>query len=86
MSGGTDGRHLARVGVQSYGFMTLRVDNLPLLYLLHSSDKRVPVEAIRWRTDRVFEAVRGHAATEKLSYFRLLLPLLLSVVMARVNS
>lgn len=64
MFGGTDGRHLATVGVQSYGFTPLQVEEIPFLDLVHSGDERVPVAAVEWGTDRVYEAVRTHPGSE----------------------
>ncbi|MFC7072754.1 M20/M25/M40 family metallo-hydrolase [Halovenus rubra] len=60
MAGATDGRHLAQVGVQSYGFIPMQLDELPFLDLVHSGDERVPVETIKWGTERVYEAVHEY--------------------------
>ena len=60
MPGATDGRHLARVGVQSYGFIPMQLGDLPFLDLVHSGDERVPVETVEWGTERVYEAVRTY--------------------------
>lgn len=60
MAGATDGRHLARVDVQSYGFTPMQVGDLPFLDLVHSGDERIPVDAVEWGTDRVYEAVHRY--------------------------
>ncbi len=60
MAGATDGRHLARVGVQSYGFTPMQVGDLPFLDLVHSGDERIPVDTVAWGTERVYEAVRSY--------------------------
>jgi len=60
MFAATDGRHLAKVGVQSYGYTPMQVGDLPFLDLVHSSDERIPVEAVRWGTDRVVDVVREY--------------------------
>jgi len=57
MTGATDGRHLAAVDVQSYGFIPMQLGDLPFLDLVHSGDERVPAETIGWGTDRVYEAI-----------------------------
>ncbi|MFW6448533.1 MAG: M20/M25/M40 family metallo-hydrolase [Halobacteriota archaeon] len=57
MFGATDGRHLARVDVQSYGFLPMQLGDLPFLELAHSGDERIPVETVEWGTDRLVEAV-----------------------------
>jgi acetylornithine deacetylase/succinyl-diaminopimelate desuccinylase-like protein len=61
MAGATDGRHLAQVDVQSYGFIPMQLDDLPFLELVHSGDERVPVDAVEWGTERVYEAVQSYA-------------------------
>lgn len=62
MYGATDARHLAQVGVESYGFIPLNMDDIPLLDILHSGDERVPVESVEWGTERVYEALRDYGA------------------------
>lgn len=62
MFGATDGRHLAAVDVQSYGFIPMQLGDLPFLGLVHSGDERIPVEAVDWGTERLVEAVRRYAA------------------------
>ena len=57
---GTDGRHLSRVGVQSYGFTPIQVGDLPFLDLVHSADERIPVETIEWGTERVVDAIKRY--------------------------
>ncbi|MFP4628498.1 MAG: M20/M25/M40 family metallo-hydrolase [Halobacteriales archaeon] len=57
MFGATDGRHLARVDVQSYGFLPMRLGDLPFLELAHSGDERIPVDTLEWGTQRLVEAV-----------------------------
>ena len=60
MPGATDGRHLARVDIQSYGFIPMQLGDLPFLDLVHSGDERIPVEAVEWGTERVYDAVREY--------------------------
>jgi acetylornithine deacetylase/succinyl-diaminopimelate desuccinylase-like protein len=57
MAGATDGRHLATVDVQSYGFTPMQVGDIPFLDLVHSGDERIPAGAVEWGTDRVYDAV-----------------------------
>lgn len=60
MSGGTDGRHLSKVDVQSYGFTPMQLGELPFLDLIHSGDERIPAETVTWGTERVYEAVQAY--------------------------
>lgn len=56
LSGGTDARHLARAGVQSYGFLPMQLPpDFDFMSVVHAADERVPVEAIEFGTDRLTE-------------------------------
>jgi acetylornithine deacetylase/succinyl-diaminopimelate desuccinylase-like protein len=45
----TDARHLARVGVQSYGFLPMRLpDGFEFLELVHAADERIPVRSLEF--------------------------------------
>lgn len=49
MSGGTDGRFLAPIGVDSYGFSPLRLpESFDFTGLVHSADERVPLDGLRF--------------------------------------
>ena len=60
MPGGTDGRHLTKVDVQSYGYIPMQLGELPFLELVHSGDERIPAETVEWGAERVYEAVRAY--------------------------
>jgi len=57
VTGGTDARHFARLGIRTYGFLPL---NLPADFnssrLIHNADERVPVSAIEFGAECVYEA------------------------------
>ena len=57
MTGATDGRHLAAVDVQSYGFTPMQLGDLPFLDLVHSGNERIPADTVSWGVDRVYEAI-----------------------------
>jgi acetylornithine deacetylase/succinyl-diaminopimelate desuccinylase-like protein len=49
MSGVTDARHLARLGIQTYGFTPMKLPpGLDFWKLVHGADERVPVEALEF--------------------------------------
>ncbi|GAA3682683.1 M20/M25/M40 family metallo-hydrolase [Nocardioides ginsengisoli] len=49
MSGGTDAKHFAKLGMRSYGFAPLRLpDDLDFTALFHGVDERVPVDALEF--------------------------------------
>lgn len=60
MAGATDGRHLADVDVQSYGFTPMQVGDIPFFDLVHSGDERIPADTVEWGTERVYEAVHSY--------------------------
>ena len=54
----TDAKHLARIGVPTYGFSPLRTGSADgLLALMHGDDERVGVEALRWGLPVLWDAV-----------------------------
>ncbi len=47
LSGVTDGRHFARLGIQTYGFAPMKLPpSLNFSRLIHAADERIPVEAL----------------------------------------
>ena len=55
MSGGTDGKHWAKLGMECYGFAPLRLPaDLDFTGLFHGVDERVPVDALEFGA-RVFD-------------------------------
>jgi acetylornithine deacetylase/succinyl-diaminopimelate desuccinylase-like protein len=69
MSGGTDGKHWARLGIRCFGFSPLRLPpDLDFTGLFHGVDERVPVDALEFGArvlddflDRVQETATGQA-------------------------
>jgi acetylornithine deacetylase/succinyl-diaminopimelate desuccinylase-like protein len=54
----TDAKHLARIGVPTYGFSPLKLNpEDSLLQLMHGDDERVSVEALRFGLPVLWEAV-----------------------------
>ena len=54
----TDAKHLARIGVPTYGFSPLKVgDRDGLLELMHADDERVGIEALRFGLPVLWNAV-----------------------------
>jgi acetylornithine deacetylase/succinyl-diaminopimelate desuccinylase-like protein len=47
----TDGRFFARLGIQSYGFVPLRLDRgFSFVETIHGADERVPIDALEFGT------------------------------------
>jgi acetylornithine deacetylase/succinyl-diaminopimelate desuccinylase-like protein len=63
LPGVTDGRFFAQLGIQSYGFLPMRLPpKLNFQKLIHAADERVPAEEIRWGTGRISEVIKRYAA------------------------
>lgn len=58
VTGGTDARHFARLGIRTYGFLPL---NVPADFnsspTIHAADERVPVSALQFGAECVYQAV-----------------------------
>ncbi len=51
LSGGTDNKHLSRLGITGYGFAPLQLpEDLDFVGMFHGIDERVPVDALRFGT------------------------------------
>ena len=57
-AGVTDARHLTRAGVQSYGFLPLRLpDSFEITPLIHNADERVPADALQFGVDAIARVI-----------------------------
>ena len=54
LPGITDARIFARLGIQTYGFLPMRLPReLRFLELLHAADERLPADAVEFGTDAI---------------------------------
>jgi acetylornithine deacetylase/succinyl-diaminopimelate desuccinylase-like protein len=61
VSGGTDARHFARLGIRTYGFLPHNwPPEVDYESRMHDSDERVPVSALEFGTAAVHEALRRY--------------------------
>ncbi len=60
--GYTDARHFARLGIQTYGFLPMRLPQHITTALIHAPDERVPAEAIRWGAECLWQAVHRYSS------------------------
>ena len=59
LSGVTDGRHLARLGIQTYGFLPMRLSpDFPMIQLIHAADERIPVDAVHFGAEAIYQVLR----------------------------
>ncbi|MHB8468687.1 MAG: M20/M25/M40 family metallo-hydrolase [Gaiellaceae bacterium] len=57
----TDGRFLSRLGIQTYGFLPLRLPpEFRLFSMIHAADERVPADAVRFGAEAVARAVERY--------------------------
>jgi acetylornithine deacetylase/succinyl-diaminopimelate desuccinylase-like protein len=60
LPGYTDARYFSRLGIQTYGFLPMRLPKHITTKLLHAPDERVPADAIEFGAECVYEAVRRY--------------------------
>jgi len=57
--GVTDARFFAQLGIQTYGFIPMRLpDDFPVLKIVHAADERIPVAALEFGTEAVTRALQ----------------------------
>jgi len=57
----TDGRHLAKLGIQSYGFIPLKLpEGFAFFDMAHNVNERIPVEAVGFGTDAIYDVLKGY--------------------------
>jgi acetylornithine deacetylase/succinyl-diaminopimelate desuccinylase-like protein len=60
-AGVTDARHLARAGIQTYGWLPLRLpEDFELWPLVHNADERVPAEALEFGVEAISRAIERY--------------------------
>ncbi len=59
LSGMTDGRLFARLGIQSYGFLPMKFPKgFGFNAGIHAADERIPVEAVEFGTNAIYQVVQ----------------------------
>ncbi len=59
----TDGRFFSQLGIQTYGFLPMDLPKgLDFLQTIHAADERIPVEAMEFGTNAIYEALRRNKA------------------------
>jgi acetylornithine deacetylase/succinyl-diaminopimelate desuccinylase-like protein len=57
-AGVTDARHLSRAGLQTYGWLPLKLpEDFEMYPLIHNADERVPVDALAFGVDAIGRAI-----------------------------
>ncbi len=59
MPGATDGRFFEKIGIQSYGFLPMKLpDDYGFLQTIHAANERVSPEAVEFGTEAIFKAIQ----------------------------
>ena len=58
LTGVSDARYFARLGIQTYGFMPLKLpEDFTIVGLAHGADERVPANALPFGVEAIFRAI-----------------------------
>ncbi len=58
LPGTTDGRHFSRLGIQTYGFLPMKLpDDFSFFKLIHAADERIPSTALDFGTEAIHRAL-----------------------------
>jgi acetylornithine deacetylase/succinyl-diaminopimelate desuccinylase-like protein len=58
LTGSTDARLFSRLGIQTYGFIPMRLPgDMNFNRLVHAADERIPVETLQFGVDAIFKAM-----------------------------
>jgi acetylornithine deacetylase/succinyl-diaminopimelate desuccinylase-like protein len=61
----TDGAHLSKLGIQTYGFTPLLLPpEIEFSSLLHGPDERVPIKALEWGADIYLELIKRYGTVK----------------------
>ncbi|MFC1963496.1 M20/M25/M40 family metallo-hydrolase [Chloroflexota bacterium] len=59
----TDAKHFAQLGIQSYGFTPMNLpEKFTFFETIHAADERIPVEAVNFGADVIYEALKRYKA------------------------
>ena len=59
LSGTSDARFFSRLGIQTYGFLPMPLpEDFNFSKTIHAADERIPIEALEFGTNAVYEALR----------------------------
>lgn len=60
LPGATDARYFAKLGIQTYGFTPMRLPpGFNFMQTIHGPDERLPVEALDFGTDAIYQLLRA---------------------------
>ncbi len=54
----TDGLYFGQLGIQCYGFLPMKLPaDFNFVETIHAADERIPVDALEFGTDAIFQAL-----------------------------
>jgi hypothetical protein len=57
--------HFARLGIQIHGFLRMQLPReMRFMDLIHAADERIPVDALRFGTDAVFQVPQRYGRSQ----------------------
>jgi acetylornithine deacetylase/succinyl-diaminopimelate desuccinylase-like protein len=63
VSGATDARVFSRLGIQTYGFIPMRLpEGFTFASLIHAADERIPADAVAFGAEAIYRAITGWRA------------------------
>jgi acetylornithine deacetylase/succinyl-diaminopimelate desuccinylase-like protein len=62
LPGYTDARYFSRLGIQTYGFLPMRLPKHITTALIHAPDERIPAAAVEFGAECIYEAIRRYRA------------------------
>ncbi len=58
LPGATDGRHFAKLGIQTYGFLPMHLpEDFSFFKLIHAADERIPESALEFGTEAIYRVL-----------------------------
>ena len=61
LNGSTDGRHFAKLGIQSYGFTPMKLPpDFSFLQTIHAANERIPVDALNFGVACLFDVLQSY--------------------------
>jgi acetylornithine deacetylase/succinyl-diaminopimelate desuccinylase-like protein len=62
----TDGRILSKLGIQSYGFIPMKLpEDFSFFKLAHAADERIPVSAISFGAEGIYQALINYSGSDQ---------------------
>ncbi|NIV37436.1 MAG: M20/M25/M40 family metallo-hydrolase [Anaerolineae bacterium] len=59
LSAVTDARHFSRLGIQTYGFMPMKMPpDLRLMRLAHGADERIPIDSLEFGIEAIYKLLQ----------------------------